>query len=97
MATVDFEEARRCPRCDEPGEIITTRNVKDNEGKPCKVHTLRCQNNRCSWFETDWIVQQLEDGTVPLREGYERKTFPVMPGMTQEKAMEQIKEISDER
>lgn len=96
MATVTFEEAKRCPKCDNPGELMSTRNVRDNEGRPAKVHILRCQNNRCRWFETDWVVQQLEDGTVPVREGMEQKTFPKMPGMTQEKAAEQIKEISDE-
>lgn len=94
MAEVSFEEARRCPRCDQAGEIVSTRPSRDNDGNPCKVHILRCQNPRCSWFETDWVVQQLTDGTVPVREGMERKTFPAIPGMTQEKAQEQLKELT---
>jgi hypothetical protein len=96
MATVDFETAQRCPKCDQPGEIMSTTPARDNKGRPCKIHRLRCQNNRCRWFETDWVVQQLEDGTVPIREGLEQKTFPAVPGMTQEKAAEQIEAIVDD-
>ena len=96
MATVSFEDAQRCPRCDVPGEIMSTRNARDNKGKPTKIHILRCQNIRCSWFQTDWVVQQLEDGTVPIREGQEQKTFPAVRGMTQEKAAEQIEGIVDD-
>lgn len=97
MATTTFEEAKRCPKCDQTGELLSTRGVADNEGRPAKLHILRCQNERCSWFDTDWVVQQLHDGTVPVREGMERKTFPQVPGMTQEKAAEQIKGINDDR
>lgn len=97
MATVSFEEAKRCPKCDQPGELQSTRNIKDNEDRPAKVHIMRCQNERCQWFETDWVIQQLEDGTVPVREGMEQKTFPKMPGMTQEKAAEQIQNIADDQ
>lgn len=95
MATVDFEVAQRCPKCDQPGEIMTTTPARDNSGRPCRIHRIRCQNNRCAWFETDWVVQQLEDGTVPVREGVGEKTFPAVPGMTQEKAQEQIATILD--
>ena len=71
---------------------MSTRPSKDRS----KIHIFRCQNDRCSWFDTDWVVQQLEDGTVPVREGMEQKTFPAIPGMTQEKAAEQIQDIADE-
>lgn len=95
MATVSFEVASRCPKCDNPGELMSTRPTKDADGNPSKIHILRCENSACRWYDTDWIVQQLEDGTVPVREGRMEKTFPAIPGMTQEKAEQQIKDITD--
>jgi hypothetical protein len=94
MDSVKFEEAQRCPRCDVVGEITSTRSGPDRS----KIHVLTCQNSRCSWFETDWVVQQLEDGTVPLRDTGSRtqKTFPEIPGMTTEKAVKQVKKIADD-
>ncbi len=93
MATVEFEEARRCPRCDNPGEQKSVRPAADRS----KLYIFTCQNGACVWFETDWVVQKLEDGTVPVREASRQKTFPQVPGMTQEKAQRQLEEtIKDE-
>lgn len=92
---ITFEEAQRCPRCDVPGEIKETRPSANHS----KLHIITCQNSRCVWFETDWVVQQLSDGTVPVRETTERsrKTFPEIPGMTTEKATKQVKTITDDK
>lgn len=93
MATVTFEEAKRCPRCDNPGEQKTVRPAADRS----KLYIFTCQNGACVWFETDWVVQRLEDGTVPVREPSSHKTFPQIPGMSQEKAIETVKKtIKDE-
>lgn len=96
MTTVEFETARKCPRCDIHGEIISSRPGKTQDGSPCTIHVLRCQNERCSWFDTDWIVQQLSDGTVPVREGVQEKTFPTIPGMTSEKARRVVTAITEQ-
>lgn len=36
----------------------------DNESK---VYVYQCANERCVWFETQWIVQVQKDGSVPVR------------------------------
>jgi len=46
-------------------------------------------NERCSWYDTDWIVQLDPDGTVPVRDTAQPKSFPPFTGMTTEKAREQ--------
>ncbi len=92
MLTVSFEEASKCPRCDNAGEQnALVRNVKDG-----KLYTFTCRNSACSWFETDWVVQRLEDGTVPLRETTRERTFAPIPGMTQEKAIKALKQTADD-
>jgi hypothetical protein len=60
MAT--FEEAQRCPRCDKPG--------RDQGGRPgrrrgVKVHTIVCETELCPWYNTTWLIQVNEDGTIP--------------------------------
>ena len=89
-----FEEARRCPKCSSPGE--EQKNEIRSGPNGSKIHVMRCMNERCSWFDTDWIVQVNSDGMVPIREGSQQKTFPPIPGMTTEKAREQITNIQDE-
>lgn len=69
-----FEEAKRCPKCERPG--------KDEGAKPgrragVKVHTIRCETQLCRWYNTTWLVQVNEDGSIP--EAYSQvghKQFP---------------------
>lgn len=63
MSQSTHEEASRCPRCQMPG-LEASKNPGD---KRSTVYVYTCQNERCSWFETQWIVQVQEDGTVPIR------------------------------
>lgn len=60
MAT--FEEARRCPKCDKPGEDMGGR---PSQRRGTKVHTIFCRTELCSWYNTSWLVSVNEDGTVP--------------------------------
>lgn len=75
-----FEEAKRCPKCELPGEDMgATPKTSPNTGKPVKVHTIFCRNDVCKWFNTSWIVQVNDDGTIP--EPYSqlgRKQFPAV-------------------
>ena len=84
-----FETASRCPKCDNVGEQSSVRDAPKGRGK---LYIFTCQNGACAWFLTDWVVQKLPDGTVPVRESDREKTFPVIPGMTQEKAIESLKQ-----
>lgn len=74
MSSTTFEEASRCPKCDNTGEVKQTRPGPNKS----QIHILTCQNPPCKWYQTDWVVQQLSDGTIPVREVTERtpKTFP---------------------
>jgi hypothetical protein len=49
--------------CKETGRL--TRTTSDGRGG--KIHSLVCQNDRCKWFDTGWLVQVLANGEVAER------------------------------
>lgn len=59
-----FEEAKRCPRCDKPGEDVSVRPAP-NLPRGTKIHTIFCRTPFCRWQDTCWFVQENPDGTVP--------------------------------
>jgi hypothetical protein len=64
-----YEQAQRCLKCDEHGELGSTHPV---EGRPgTKVESWYCRNAACTWFNTAWLIQVNPDGTIP-----EYKTGP---------------------
>jgi hypothetical protein len=75
MADTTFEEARRCPKCAEPGQgPIRKRpiSVWNSDGTRrhgitpgAMLHEFMCKNERCRWFNTSWQVQINPDGTIP--------------------------------
>ena len=56
-----YEEATRCPKCEEPGNARS----KVPQGGGTTLHTVYCENTRCEWFNTPWLVQVNADGSVP--------------------------------
>ncbi len=86
---VTFDQAKRCPKCDNPGEQDVVRN-----GPDYKLYTFICRNEACAWFGTGWVVQRMDDGTIPEREPSREKSFPAIPGMTQEKAIKSLKQTA---
>ncbi len=58
-----YEEARRCPKCQQPGEDRHQELAHD--GKGSTIHHIYCVNNRCRWYNTPWLVQVNKDGSVP--------------------------------
>jgi hypothetical protein len=98
MVEVTFEDAKRCPKCDNPGEDIETKSLG---GKLGNMHVIRCIRELCPWYMTTWIIQVLPDGTIPVRPSRELeprrpKTFPEIPGMTTERAQAEMKRIKDD-
>lgn len=91
--SVTFEDAKRCPRCDNPGE--DTRQMPGQDGST--VHIITCRNERCSWFDTNWMIQVKEDGTIPIRDSGGSKQFPAMPGMSKERADAEVNAILDDQ
>lgn len=62
MSDTTLEEARRCPRCEQPGQERMMRPAP-----PPAVgvlHFFACENQRCEWFDEVWPVQTRPDGTV---------------------------------
>lgn len=80
MAETLLEEAKRCPKCDQPGV--------ENGSKPAperhmgRLQMFKCLNNRCSRVDGIWIVQIRPDGTIPAPTMDREKNFPVIEGMT---------------
>lgn len=60
MATL--EEAKKCPKCHEPGQEISARQLDRIKGK---LLTFMCMTESCKWFKTTYVVQVKPDGTVP--------------------------------
>ena len=75
MPDTTLEEAKRCPKCGMPGEEVSRIPHKDSRNRPCIILNMRCANgnladptvSRCTWFNTNWVIQLNEDGTIPTR------------------------------
>jgi len=77
MPAGTWEEAKRCPRCDQVGEHVEreTRAVKSGS-KGAKLHKFYCRNPRCRWNNTPWEVQVNADGTIPDPEAPRQRQMP---------------------
>lgn len=75
MADTTLEEARRCPRCEQPGNRVGV-NVAKAPGvsRGTKIETYECVNERCEYGPITqpvkmngqrWAVQINPDGTIP--------------------------------
>lgn len=59
----DWETARKCPRCDQPGKETTNQmSAPSGDGK---IIELKCQNLQCDEKHMPWYVQVRSDGTIP--------------------------------
>jgi hypothetical protein len=57
-----FEEAKRCPKCKQPGEEVAESKAPSGDGV---LKFFRCENTRCPEVGERWVVQIRADGTVP--------------------------------
>jgi hypothetical protein len=76
VSDTTLEEAKRCPRCKEPGAEVS--NYPTGDGR---VRVFQCDNDRCPRVRDRWLVQVRADGTIPDRskdKGGMDKEFPVM-------------------
>lgn len=65
MEQTTFEEAKRCPKCQTPGEDRRQTRAPQGALPGAKIHHIYCTNNRCVWYDTPWMVQVNKDGSVP--------------------------------
>lgn len=63
MPDTTFEKAKRCPRCSNPGEVVSI-HPTDRGGK---VHVIFCRTAGCKWQDTSWLVEINRDGSIPVR------------------------------
>ena len=61
MADSTYEQAKRCPECEAPGNTRKTEPLSGGK----KLEHVYCENERCEWYNTCWIIQVNQDGTVP--------------------------------
>ena len=77
-----FEDAKRCPKCGQPGEDRKTHSVLNSRDQPVEVHMIYCVTTLCPWFETPWPVQVNTDGSIP--EPYSQIGDKKYPKLSQE-------------
>lgn len=81
MPDTTYEEAKRCPKCKEPG-IDVGGNLRGPHGST--MHTIQCRNVRCSWYNTNYTVQVNADGSIPEPTLDRPKSFPELPKRSDE-------------
>lgn len=77
-----FEEAKLCPKCDKPGEDRSTKRVRNSRGKLVEIHSIYCTTVVCPWYNTMWVVQINEDGSIP--EAYSQVGSKMYPKLSAE-------------
>ena len=64
MADTTWEEAKRCPKCGNPGDDQKQVSLPRGRGS---IHYIYCTTQLCPWYGTCWMVQTRPDGTIPNR------------------------------
>lgn len=80
MTDTTYDEARRCPRCNELGSDEGSKSGP----RGSRMHTIRCRNERCRWYNTTYIVQVNRDGSIPPPETHRDKQFRALPPRSDE-------------
>ena len=65
MPATTFEDAKHCPKCDMPGEDVSSQPGRDSKNRQVLLHMIFCRNDACPWFNTSWVVQVNSDGSIP--------------------------------
>lgn len=59
--SLTFDEAKRCPRCYQPGKDVS----QSTRANGTVDHWIYCSNPLCLWFDTlARVVSVLRDGTL---------------------------------
>jgi hypothetical protein len=79
-----FEEAKLCPKCGRTGDDRKQTKERNARGRLVDVHQIYCVTELCPWFNTMWVVQVNEDGSIP--EAYTQLGDKQYPKLSQESA-----------
>lgn len=90
-----LEEARRCPKCEDPGADAGAMAVPPGPGvtRGAKLLKFTCDNIRCKWYGEIWMVQVNPDGTIPPPTTTRRNSLRALPddgGRTRQRLLDQI-------
>lgn len=69
-----FDERRRCPKCEHLGSVKLVESRRDG-----KSYAARCENERCPWYNTEWVFDVNPDGSLPEVRPH-RKQYRPLPG-----------------
>lgn len=89
--TSSWEDASRCPADQSPGKEQGKRPFNGGQ-----LITLTCQNTRCEYNDTGWVVQIRPDGTIPEPTTERDKFFPKLAGWQKERARDRIQNLEDQ-
>jgi hypothetical protein len=92
LTDTTYEEARRCPRCNNPGAVAGTRRGPHGS----TLNSFVCKTPRCRWFETQYVVQINADGTIPEPTLDRDKSFPKLPERTEEAIQAQMNRLYEQ-
>ena len=89
--TTSWEDARRCPECEEAGQELS-RKPGTQSMRGSSIVTLECPK------EHTWIVQIRPDGTIPdpVKPEDREHYFPKMPGWRKERGRDIIQNIEED-
>lgn len=96
MPDTTLEEARRCPKCSEPGADAGAIAAPSSPGvtRGAVLRKFTCMNGRCKWFGEFWMVQVNPDGTIPPPTTARRNSLRSLPddgGRTRGRLIEQLR------
>jgi hypothetical protein len=88
----EYEEAKRCPRCGQYGEKVST--VPGPKRHILKVETFQCITAGCRWEGTPWLIQINRDGSLGHRTPQGEKQY-VLPQWAKNIGMRTVDEMRD--
>jgi hypothetical protein len=61
-----LEEAMECPKCHNPGKLVSEGPSKSPEAaRGTKMRIMECVTVLCPWHEERWLIQLNPDGSIP--------------------------------
>ncbi len=94
MAETTLATAKKCPKCNNVGDLISKQPTEVPE---LTGYVFQCMNKVCPWFNTRWVVTADEDDKVPVRDiGHDPKRFPARAVITEEQRERMRTKFDDE-
>lgn len=95
MSDTTFDEARRCPECQELGVAAGTSPVDAKNYRAGRLHIFNCANQRCKKYDRQWVIQVRADGTIPEPTLNREKSFPNVDRATARARIEKARAGAD--